>query len=77
MVLNETSLDALKAQAARLGFTSSELDEDIIDMKCEEAGTINNNGLDAQLEAMCEHYGYKKAAQLLEDFAQDRERPEW
>jgi len=60
---------ALQALAETLGLEEDALDETVYDCKAEEASAINNQGLAAQVEYLCDCLGPAAVARLLRDRA--------
>jgi len=65
----ELTAAALHALAETLGLDDEDLDETVYDCKAEEASAINNRGLAAQVEYLCDCLGPAAVAELLRDLA--------
>ena len=52
-----------------IGIVAEDLDELVIDMKCQEASDINNGGTEDQLKYLVEKLGEEHLKQVLDDLA--------
>jgi hypothetical protein len=65
-------LDALLVQAAELDIEPEMLDDLVHETKSEEAATINNGGLDSQLEYLVASHGADWMRQRLLEMSEER-----
>jgi hypothetical protein len=64
--------DDLLAAALAAGLEPADFDKAVHEAKAEEASTVNNAGLEAQLDFLIEAYGLEATRSLLEKAAYER-----
>lgn len=63
------NLSNLQKLAQDLGLKSDDLDETVHDLVSKQASSINNGGLDEQVEFLVGEVGEKEAEKILRDIA--------